>query len=179
MHLPAPPVSDIGLARNALVLLGRHRPQEALETVEGIEAPTPFSEIVHALAILDMFPEDLAAADARLGKIAEAPDYLWHLIPWHASFILPKKLPDGYGKQEAISLRLLKRPDLAGRLVRRAHAIGLRGSNGRPFLAEVPETAPASGLAVCLIDGAEVKSLATHIAGYNVSPKAYRDFFGI
>jgi len=93
---------------------------------------------------------------------------------------MPASLPPGYGKQEAISLRLLKRPDLAGRLIRFVHQAGLRGEDGKPFLVDLPAGLKASpGNEICLIDGKEVRSAAAYIARCDVSPKAYREFFGL
>lgn len=160
-------------------MLGHRKPMEALKSLEGV-APTPFSEIVRALIILDTAPQDLPSLRRCLDTFSQSPDYLWHLIPWRATCPMPRSLPSGYGKQEAISLRLLKRPDLAGRLIRFVHQAGLRGEDGEPFLVDIPtglKTSP--GHEICLIDGKEVRSVAAHIAGYDVSPKAYREFFGL
>lgn len=161
-------------------MIGRRQGRQTLESMSQIAAATPFTEIVRALAILDNPPPDWAAIDECVAEMAKAPDYLWHLIPWHSADALPDRLPEGYGKQEAISLRLLRRPDLSGQLVRRAHISGLKSSGGKAFLIDVSGDArPRDGFAICLIDGAEVSSLGDHIAGYNVSPKAYREFFGL
>lgn len=161
-------------------MIGRRQGRSALEAIKRIQTVTPFTEIARALAILDAPPPDWDAIDACLATASRAPDYLWHLIPWHSAKILPDRLPKGYGKQEAISLRLVKRPDLGGALVRRAHQAGLKGSDGTPFLVDVSaERKPCEGSVICLIDGAETSSIAAHIASHGVSPKDYREFFGI
>lgn len=181
-EMVAPLADPVCIARNALSLLEVRKGEVALDLIGKAKNSNPFLDLVRGMAMRETpgsaADSGLAAAEAA----RQSPGMMSHLIPWLS---LSKLSPEaghrhGVSMQVAISLRLFRRHDLKGWAVRHAHSAGVRFPDGSALLVDVEADKPTQpGRCVCLIDGAEVRSLGAHIASCGISPKAYREFFGL
>lgn len=171
----APSKDDVGKSRNALSLVAARRPHEALAVMQGVVTPDAFAKLVKAFALKDVGLDE-EAEEAVVAAGMESPGLFMHLMPWRQTERIGLAVHDGLRLQAVISLRLFKRFDLCGWACRTTHSRGIKNPDGSPLLLDIPEADPAC---ICLIDGERHANMIAHISRHGISPKAYREFFGL